>query len=62
VDAALLLAAQQIGPLPVQVIDVGLGHYQAVTPVAMVGAWQLRVTIRSDQFDETTVAFPLPVR
>ncbi len=61
VDAALLLAAQQIGPLPVQVIDVGPGRYQAVTPVAMVGAWQLRVTVRSDQFDETTVAFPLPV-
>jgi copper transport protein len=62
VDAALLLAERQLGPLPVRVIDVAPGRYQAVTPVAMAGAWQLRVTVRSDQFDETTITFPLPVR
>jgi copper transport protein len=62
VDAAFVLAARQIGPLPVRVIDVAPGRYQAVTPVAMAGAWQLRVTLRSDAFDETTVTFPLPIR
>src|SRR5215468_4149298 len=30
-------------------------------PVALTGQWQLRVTIRSDDFDETTVIIPVTV-
>lgn len=62
VDAAFLLPAAALGPLPVQLIDTGAGHYLAMTPVALAGAWQLRVTVRTDDIDETTVTFPVKVR
>jgi hypothetical protein len=57
----LQLDAQRIGPLPVTFTDVGTGHYRATTPVTIAGAWVLRVTVRSDAINETTIAFPVNV-
>ena len=62
VDAGFLLPARQLGPLPVRLVYTGTGHYIATTPVAIAGAWQLRVTVRTDDTNETTVIFPVKVR
>jgi copper transport protein len=59
VQASLYLPARKLGPLPVALINAGPGHYvNARTVITITGQWQLRVTIRSDPFDETTVAIP----
>jgi hypothetical protein len=43
----------------VALINAGPGHYlNARTVITITGQWQLRVTIRSDPFNETTVAIP----
>ncbi|WP_344665702.1 copper resistance protein CopC [Catenulispora yoronensis] len=61
VSAALQLDAQRLGPLPVTFTDVGTGRYRATASIAVPGAWVLRVTVRSDALNETTVAFPVKV-
>lgn len=63
IQAALVLPARHLGPLPVTLKQDGAGRYAsgAIT-VTITGQWQLQITIRSDAFDETTVAVPLPVQ
>jgi copper transport protein len=62
VQAALLLPARNLGPLTVRLVPDGRGHYLG-GPVTftITGQWQLRITIRSDKFDEITVAVPVSV-
>ena len=62
VQAALSLPARQLGPLSVRLVPDGSGHYLG-GPVTftITGQWQLQITIRSDNFDETTVAVPVSV-
>jgi copper transport protein len=62
IDAALVLPARHLGPLPVALKQDGAGRYAsgAVT-VAITGQWQLQITIRSDAFDETTVVVPASI-
>ena len=62
IEAALLLPARHLGPLPVQLKPDGAGRYASgrIT-VTITGQWQLQITIRSDAFDETTVAVPVTV-
>jgi copper transport protein len=63
IQAALVLPARHLGPLPVALKQDGAGRYAsgAIT-VTITGRWQLQITIRSDAFDETTVAVPVPVQ
>lgn len=63
IQAALVLPARHLGPLPVALKQDGAGRYAsgAIT-VTITGQWQLQITVRSDAFDETTVAVPVPVQ
>jgi copper transport protein len=62
IEAALSLPARHLGPLSVPLTPDGPGHYRGgPVTVTITGQWQLRITIRSDSFDETTVAVPVPV-
>jgi copper transport protein len=63
VDAVLALPERNLGPLPVKLTAQGPGTYlSAPAIVTITGQWQLRITIRSDAFDETTVTIPVSVR
>lgn len=62
VDVSYSMPSRKIGPIVSTVENDGQGHYvdRPVTlPVA--GQWQVAVTIRSDQFDETTLHIPMTV-
>lgn len=62
VQAALVLPARNIGPLPVTLTADGPGRYRAsAATFTFTGQWQLRITVRSDEFDETTVVVPVNV-
>jgi copper transport protein len=62
IQADLSLPSRGLGPLPVRLSTDEPGVYRSgLTVVPATGVWQLRVTIRSDAFDETTVAIPVSV-
>ena len=62
VQAALFLPARNLGPLPVTLTPAGPGRYRAsAATFTFTGQWQLRITVRSDDFDETTVVVPVTV-
>jgi copper transport protein len=62
-SAALVLPARHLGPLPVALKSDGHGRYVSPTiTMTITGKWQLRFTVRSDAFDETTVAVPVAVQ
>jgi copper transport protein len=62
IQAALSLPARGLGPLSVPLTPDGPGHYLGgPVTVTITGQWQLRITIRSDAFDETTVTVPVSV-
>ena len=56
------LPADNLGPLTATVERDGPGHY-VDQPLALTfpGTWTLSVTIRSDDFDETTVTVPVKI-
>ena len=60
---SLELPARHLGPLAVALKPTGRGRYasESIT-MTITGQWQLQITIRSDAFDETTVAIPIPVQ
>jgi copper transport protein len=62
VTADFVLPAQNLGPLTLHVEQDGPGHYLDV-PVVLDfrGTWELEITIRSDDFDETTIRVPVNV-
>jgi copper transport protein len=63
IAAVMALPERDLGPLPVKLAQERPGTYLS-TPVivTITGQWQIRITIRSDAFDETTVTLPLSVR
>jgi copper transport protein len=62
IGVALLLPARHLGPLPVALKQDGAGRYASGSvAVPIAGQWQLQITIRSDAFDETTVAVPVAI-
>jgi copper transport protein len=62
VDAALALPERNLGPLPVKLTAGQRGTYlSAPAIVTFAGQWQLRITIRTDAFDETTVVVAVSV-
>jgi len=62
-QAALVLPARHLGPLPVALKADGPGRYASASiTMTITGQWQLQFTVRSDAFDETTVAVPVAVQ
>jgi len=62
IQAVLSLPARHLGPLSVPLAPDGPGRYLGgPVGITMTGQWQLRITIRSDAFDEATVAVPVSV-
>jgi copper transport protein len=62
VRASLYFPARDLGPIPVALTGTGPGRYRAATAsFGFTGQWQLRVTVRSDAFDETTIIIPVTV-
>jgi copper transport protein len=57
-----VMPARNLGPLPIRLTRDGPGRYQGGPAiVSAAGQWQLRITIRSDAFDEATVVLPFSV-
>jgi copper transport protein len=64
VDVALTLRTRGIGPLRVTMRHVGMsqGTYRAAdTDISIAGVWQLAITVRTSDTDETTVTEPVTV-
>ncbi len=62
IQAALLLPARHLGPLSVPLTPEGPGRYRGGSVVISTsGQWELRVTIRSDAFDEANFTVPFSV-
>ncbi|CAM5483112.1 transport integral membrane protein [Streptomyces xanthochromogenes] len=56
VKVAFTLAAKSVGPLPVVPDHVTTGHWSASgVQIPMAGDWQISVTVRTSEIDETTV-------
>ncbi|MET9360032.1 copper resistance protein CopC [Streptomyces sp. NPDC006632] len=56
VKVAFTLAAKAVGPLPVVPDHVTVGHWSASgVQIPMAGDWQVSVTVRTSEIDETTV-------
>lgn len=62
VTAEFKLPTQNIGPLPAALTPDSAGHYvSAVVSLGFTGTWQLVLTIRSDNFNETTLNIPVTI-
>ena len=62
IQAALALPQRNLGPLAIKLTTQKPGTYlSAPVIVTITGQWQLRITIRTDPFDETTVTVPVGV-
>jgi copper transport protein len=62
VRASAYLPARDLGPFDVTLTPAGPGRYTNPRALFTVtGEWQLRITVRSDAFDETTVTVPVTV-
>jgi copper transport protein len=59
--AELTLPARHLGPLAVPVDRQGPGRYQGTEQIPIAGDWQLALTVRTSDIDETTVRLPLTV-
>jgi copper transport protein len=59
--AELTLPARHLGPLAVPVDRQGPGRYQGTEQIPLAGDWQLALTVRTSDIDETTVRLPLTV-
>lgn len=56
VRVSFTLADKQIGPLPVTLAKVAAGHWSAASvQIPMPGEWQVKVTVRTSDIDQTTV-------
>jgi copper transport protein len=61
VDAALSLATQQVGPLPVDLTSGGHGLRTGRATLPLSGTWRLAVTVRTSPIDEATAYVDVPV-
>ncbi|MET7782228.1 copper resistance protein CopC [Streptomyces mirabilis] len=56
VKVAFTLAAKKIGPLPVTPDRIATGHWSAIgVQIPMAGDWEIAVTVRTSDIDQTTV-------
>lgn len=54
---------EQIGPLPLELLPVGPGHWTGIIDdLAFPGAWELRVVAGLDRFSEAEATLTIPVR
>jgi copper transport protein len=54
---------QQLGPLPIPLQRTAPGHYVArEVQIPRKGTWQLAVTVRTSDIDQTTVTTPIDIR
>lgn len=61
--STLMLPARQLGPFTIPLERNGLGEYVANgVQLPYNGAWQLSMTVRTSDIDETTVVTPINVR
>jgi copper transport protein len=62
VTVSYALPSRKVGPISSKVVANGPGHYvDTPTLLTFAGQWQVAITIRSDDFDETTVRVPFSV-
>lgn len=62
VTVSYSLPSRSIGPIDSKVTNDGPGHYlDTPTLLSFAGQWQVAITIRSDDFDETTLRVPANV-
>ncbi|HEX4246622.1 MAG TPA: copper resistance protein CopC [Pseudonocardia sp.] len=57
----LSLPQRHLGPLALPVTHQGTGSYQAAGQIPFPGQWDLALTVRTSNIDETTVRVPLTV-
>lgn len=62
VRVTLSLAEPAVGPMPVDMGTGRLGHYAAVTTLPLPGRWDVAVTVRTSEVDQTTVHLPVEVQ
>lgn len=63
VRVALTEVEQEIGPLDIELLPAGPGHYIADgMSIPTPGTWTLTVTVRVDEFTATTASTTFPVR
>lgn len=63
VSVTLTEAEQEIGPLDVELVPAGPGHYVADgMSIPTPGTWTLTVAVRVDEFTATTASTTFPVR
>jgi copper transport protein len=56
VKVSFTLKAKQIGPLPITPDRVSAGHWSAsAVQIPMPGEWQVKVTVRTSDIDQTTI-------
>ncbi|MFF0446043.1 copper resistance protein CopC [Streptomyces sp. NPDC004609] len=56
VKVSFTLRAQEIGPLPITPDRVAAGHWSASrVQIPMPGDWQIKVTVRTSDIDQTTI-------
>ncbi|UDY24889.1 copper resistance protein CopC [Nocardioides sp. Kera G14] len=59
--ATVTLPSRDVGPLPVTLQHVDVGHSTGLVSVPVVGDWTLAVTVRVNDFDEATRTVTLPI-
>ena len=61
-DAEVSLPDRHLGPLTLTITHEGPGHYQADGQIPIAGTWQLALTVRTTDINETTVRLPVTIR
>ena len=62
VTADLTLPAQDLGPLDLELVDYGQGHWSADSAeIPLAGDWQLEVLVRTSDVDQTRFETTVPV-
>ncbi|WP_308127933.1 copper resistance CopC/CopD family protein [Modestobacter italicus] len=62
ISVTLTEAAQEIGPLDVELAGAGPGHYVGDPVLPTAGTWTLAVSVRLDEFTAVTASTAFPVR
>lgn len=62
VTASLSLAERELGPVRVELARTAPGRYAAdAVTIPFAGTWQVRVTVRTTDFDQTTLVTDLTI-
>jgi copper transport protein len=60
---SLALKEQGLGPIKLELTDLGPGHYWAANVlIPIAGEWALTVTVRTSDLDESTATSPMRIR